>query len=216
MEEARVDDLEAAAAHEDGAPAAAVRVVARRVAVHEREILYREGRRVLIVAVAGGPHLPFVARVLIENADAPATAERDLSAAVDHDLGPLVVEDLRRAVNRDDDRRGPTIEGNDPTERDGGDERVRGAACGCPSPDDGRRVRNALEQRLGGYNAVTLGIARGRDVVRIRMRVAAPAAEERQNHEKYARAAPFSYHGTHSKLSRRLGRFRDVRPYRRT
>ena len=53
----RAHHLELAAPNEDGAAAAALLELARGVAVDEGEVLYGEGRGVLVLAVAGGPHL---------------------------------------------------------------------------------------------------------------------------------------------------------------
>ena len=87
-EEPRVDDLEPAAADEDGAAAAALGRLAGGVAVDEGQVLDGELRVVLVLAVRGGPDLGLVAGVHVEDAALAAAAERDLAAAVEHDLGP--------------------------------------------------------------------------------------------------------------------------------
>ena len=95
LKKRRVDHLEAAAADPDGA-AAVVLGLACRVRIDEGEVLHREPRMVLVLAVVGGPHLVRVAGVHVEDARLVAAAERHQSAAVDDDLGAGVVEDLGR------------------------------------------------------------------------------------------------------------------------
>ena len=112
-DEARVDHLEPAAAHEDRAAAAALGRLAGRVAVGEGEVLHGEPRVVLVLAVRGGPALRLVAGVHVEDAALAAAAERDLAAAVEHDLGPVGVADLRGRGHRDGDRVRPAVERDD-------------------------------------------------------------------------------------------------------
>ena len=58
---------------------------------------------ILIIAVIGRPLLRLVAGVLVQNANLATTAQRDLAAAVNDDLRPLVVKDFRGLGHRDGD-----------------------------------------------------------------------------------------------------------------
>src|SRR5690606_608311 len=79
-----VEDLEPAAAHEDRA--AAIGILARGVAVGEGEVLHREARMILVVAVRRGPDLRRIAGVHVEDAARATAAQRHEPAAVDDDL----------------------------------------------------------------------------------------------------------------------------------
>ena len=123
VEEARVDDLEASALRVDRAAAAAVvRALgnALRVAVDEGDVLHDELYAGVGVAVARTRrvHLRLVAGGHVEDADLPAAAQRHLVAAVDDELGSLVVEDLRRRREDDRHRIGSAVERDDAAFRD--------------------------------------------------------------------------------------------------
>ena len=68
---------------------------------------------VLVLAVRRRPALRLVAGVHVEDAPLAAAAERHLAAAVDHDLGPGVVADLRGGLHGDRHRVGTAVERDD-------------------------------------------------------------------------------------------------------
>ena len=73
----------------------------------------------------------------MSHADLAAAAQRDLVAAVDHDLRPGVVVDLGRLGERDRRRLGTAVEGDDAAHRHRRDERGPRAALLGAGPDDG-------------------------------------------------------------------------------
>ena len=99
-EETRIDDLESSSSHEDGTTA--IRVLTLGVAVDEGQVLHRQTWMILVLTMGRRPYLRSVARVHVEDAPVPHAAERHESAAVDHDLGPGVVDNLGggRHLNR--------------------------------------------------------------------------------------------------------------------
>ena len=171
-EEARVDDLDPAAPHEDGAPAAALDRLAGRVAVGEGQVLHGEPGVVLVLAVRGGPDLGLVAGVHVEDPALAAAAERDLAAAVEHDLRPGVVADLGGGRHRDRDRVRPAVERDDPAGRHRLDHGGRGAAGGRAGADDPVGVGGVDRAGLG-WDAGPAGPGAGRAC---RGRGARPAA----------------------------------------
>ena len=94
-EERRVHDLELAAAGEDRAAAPALEVSPVELPSAKVRCWTTSCGRGLVVAVVGGPDLPLVAGVLVEDPALAAAAQRDQPAAVDHDPRVLRVDDLR-------------------------------------------------------------------------------------------------------------------------
>ena len=66
-EEARVHDLQPAAADEDGAAAAALLALTGGVAAHEGEVLQHQPWRCLVLAVRRGPAEPGIAGVHVDD-----------------------------------------------------------------------------------------------------------------------------------------------------
>src|SRR5690606_29172651 len=108
-----VDHLEPPAPYEDRAAPAAIDRLAGRVAVGEGEVLYGQPRVVLVLAVRGGPALRRVTGVHVEDAALATTAQGDQAAAVQHDLRPVRVDDLRGLGEGDGHRPRPAVEGDD-------------------------------------------------------------------------------------------------------
>src|SRR5579859_526338 len=85
--EPRIDDPQPSTAVEDGTAAPALGHVPGRVAAREGDVLDDQFRRLLVLAVRGGPALGLVARVLVQDPARPAAVEGHLAAAVEHDAG---------------------------------------------------------------------------------------------------------------------------------
>ena len=173
VEEARVDDLETAALCVDRTAATAIVHTlgnALGVAVDEGDVLNDQLNAGVGVAVtrSGWVHLRLVARGHVEDAEFPAAAQRHLVAAVDDQLGPLVVEDLRRCGEDDRHRIRSTVEGDDAAVCDRSDESVARAARGSAGPDHRGRRRHVLGLGSGRDGRVAVRVARGRTVLRIR------------------------------------------------
>ena len=132
-------------------------VLAGRVAVDERQVLYRQPRAVLVLTVRRSEALGLVAGVLVQDAALPTAAQRDQSAPVEHHLGAGVAH-LRGGGHGDRDRGGATGEGDHTTGRHGGDHRRRCAAGRGTSADDPGRVAAVDRLPVRRYRRVPVGV----------------------------------------------------------
>src|SRR2546421_2887854 len=157
-DEARVDHLEPAAPVEDRAATATLGLLAGGVAVGERDVLDGELRRLLVLAVRGGPALCRVTGVLVEDAALAAATERDLAATVEHDAGAGVAY-LRGLLQGDHQRRRSAVERDDPADPDRGDQLLGGATRRGAVADDPVRVAGVDRLPVGRYRGVAVRVA---------------------------------------------------------
>ena len=175
VEKAAVDDLDAPSASKNGATPI---LFGLGVAVGEGDVLNAELGVVLVVAVRSCPPLSLVAGVHVEDAMFPSTAQHDLTATVDDDLGPGVVDDLGCRRHFDNDRIGPAIEGDDSAFGNRAHDCVGCAARGAAAPDHVARLAGVFRKGIGRDRgrAGVLGVSRGRPGGRVFQRIVNPAA----------------------------------------
>src|SRR5690606_20675956 len=134
-------------------------VFSLRVPVDEGDVLHGEAWMVLVLAVRRGPALRLVARVHVQDARGPSTAQRHQASTAADDVGTRVVEHLGGAVERDRERVGTAIERDDASTRDGVDERVCRATLRGAVADDVGRIGHVFEARLRGDGTSPVRIA---------------------------------------------------------
>jgi hypothetical protein len=111
IEKTAVDGLEPSPAHPDG-PAAVIVGFSGGIAIGKGDVLHRQPRMVLVLAMRGGPDLVLIAGVHVQNAGLSPAAERHPAAAIDDDVGVGVVEHFGRTGERYGDRIGTAVEYN--------------------------------------------------------------------------------------------------------
>ena len=125
--EVRVNDLQLAAAVEDGPAAPAVEELPGGVAVRERHPLHDQDGTGLIVAMRRRPRLSRVTGVQVEDPPDAAAAQRHLAAPVEDDPGAGIA-DLGGCRHRDGHRTRTAGERDHPARGDSADHGLRGTA----------------------------------------------------------------------------------------
>ena len=158
VEKAAVDGLESSPAHPHG-PAAVKFGFSGGIAIGKGDVLYRQSRMILVLAMRGGPDLIRIAGVHVQNAGSPPSAERHQAAAIDDDVGVGIVEHLGRSWECYRDRIRTAVEYNGPPLGDGIDKGFSAATLWRSVADNLIGGCYLFEVRFGGYRCGTGRIA---------------------------------------------------------
>ncbi len=123
-------------------------LVAGRATVLERDVLHRQGRVRLVLAVRRGPHQVLVAGVHVQDPPDTTAVQRHEAPAVDDHVRAVVV-DLGGGLHRDGHRLGAALEPDDAATGDRRHDPGRGTARRCAvadRPDPGGRCRPPAPQ----------------------------------------------------------------------